>query len=58
MYLNQSVPPYGVSLNSLAEQYSAFPLRKGLYFSDIIAPQFNQVVGLSLGLEKCKIKWK
>ncbi|PVD20429.1 hypothetical protein C0Q70_18584 [Pomacea canaliculata] len=27
MYLNQSVPPYGVSLNSLAEQYSAFPLR-------------------------------
>ena len=28
LYLNQSVPPYGVSLNSIAEQSTAFPLRK------------------------------
>ncbi|KAK7505375.1 hypothetical protein BaRGS_00003537 [Batillaria attramentaria] len=27
LYLNQSVPPYGVSLNSIAEQSSSFPLR-------------------------------
>ncbi|XP_071082054.1 cleavage and polyadenylation specificity factor subunit 1-like [Haliotis cracherodii] len=27
LYLNQSVPPYGVSLNSMAEASSAFPLR-------------------------------
>ena len=28
LYLNQSVPPYGVSLNSIASTCSAFPLRK------------------------------
>ncbi|KAL8570429.1 hypothetical protein ACOMHN_034464 [Nucella lapillus] len=27
LYLNQSVPPYGVSLNSISEQSSSFPLR-------------------------------
>lgn len=27
LYLNQSVPPYGVSLNSIAEKWSSFPLR-------------------------------
>ena len=30
LYLNQSVPPYGVSVNSIAEQCSSFPLRKSL----------------------------
>lgn len=28
IYLNQSVPPYGVSLNSIADNSTAFPLRK------------------------------
>lgn len=28
IYLNQSIPPYGVSLNSLAETCSNFPLSK------------------------------
>lgn len=28
IYLNQSIPPYGVSLNSVAESSSAFPLSK------------------------------
>ena len=31
LYLNQSVPPYGVSLNSIASTCSAFPLRKYMY---------------------------
>ena len=31
LYLNQSVPPYGVSLNGIAEQWSSFPLRKLIY---------------------------
>lgn len=28
LYLNQSVPPYGVALNSLTNGTTAFPLRK------------------------------
>lgn len=28
LYLNQSVPPYGVALNSLTTGTTAFPLRK------------------------------
>lgn len=28
LYLNQSVPPYGVSLNSIADHSTDFPLRK------------------------------
>ena len=28
LYLNQSVPPYGVSLNSQTNGTTAFPLRK------------------------------
>lgn len=28
IYLNQSVPPYGVSLNSVADNSTAFPLSK------------------------------
>lgn len=28
LYLNQSVPPYGVSLNSLTAGTTVFPLRK------------------------------
>lgn len=33
IYLNQSVPPYGVSLNSIAESSSSFPLSKwNIYF--------------------------
>lgn len=30
LYLNQSVPPYGVALNSLTNGTTAFPLRKHL----------------------------
>lgn len=35
IYLNQSIPPYGVSLNSLAETCSNFPLSKysTIYFN-------------------------
>lgn len=28
IYLNQSIPPYGVSLNSITEQSTSFPLSK------------------------------
>lgn len=28
IYLNQSIPPYGVSLNSIADQSTNFPLSK------------------------------
>lgn len=28
IYLNQSVPPYGVSLNSIADHSTSFPLSK------------------------------
>lgn len=28
LYLNQSVPPYGVSLNSISAQSTLFPLRQ------------------------------
>lgn len=28
LYLNQSVPPYGVALNSLTSGTTAFPLRE------------------------------
>lgn len=31
IYLNQSVPPYGVSLNSIAETCTSFPLSKFYY---------------------------
>lgn len=31
LYLNQSVPPYGVSLNSQTNGTTAFPLRKCAY---------------------------
>lgn len=31
LYLNQSVPPYGVALNSLTTGTTAFPLRKSLW---------------------------
>lgn len=39
LYLNQSVPPYGVSLNSQTNGTTAFPLRK--HILKII--QFNSV---------------
>lgn len=32
LYLNQSVPPYGVSLNSQTNGTTAFPLRKINHF--------------------------
>lgn len=32
LYLNQSVPPYGVSLNSIADHSTDFPLRKRTIF--------------------------
>lgn len=32
IYLNQSIPPYGVSLNSIADQSTNFPLSKLVYF--------------------------
>lgn len=32
LYLNQSVPPYGVALNSLTTGTTAFPLRKWGHF--------------------------
>lgn len=32
IYLNQSVPPYGVSLNSIADNSTSFPLSKILLF--------------------------
>lgn len=34
IYLNQSVPPYGVSLNSTADHSTNFPLSKFLVFSN------------------------
>lgn len=33
LYLNQSVPPYGVSLNSQTNGTTAFPLRKPVLVS-------------------------
>lgn len=36
MYLNQSVPPYGVSLNSSADHSTNFPLSKFFYFFFLI----------------------
>ena len=30
LYLNQSIPPYGVSLNSITERSTAFPLSKSI----------------------------
>ena len=38
IYLNQSIPPYGVSLNSLAETSTNFPLSK--YFKIFIFLNF------------------
>lgn len=50
LYLNQSVPPYGVALNSLTTGTTAFPLRK---WDAPWAGWSMAIVGPPVGLTAC-----
>lgn len=52
IYLNQSVPPYGVSLNSIASYTTNFPLSKysNIYFCTIIIDNIHNFLVTNLAL--------
>lgn len=47
LYLNQSVPPYGVALNSLTNGTTAFPLRKLLRLIHLQVCFFKNILCMS-----------